>query len=60
MNYWQGYQDKTGLSPADINDAVEIAENRGYVQVIRFLGTAPFNFGQVTITAEGRLYLESK
>mgnify|MGYP006910750972 CR=1 FL=1 len=52
-------QDGTDMIPADINDAIEIAENRGFLEVLKTLGTAPFKFHSVTITAEGRLWLES-
>lgn len=50
---------RTDIIPADINDAIEIAENRGFVEVLKALGTSPFTFQSVTITAEGRLWLES-
>jgi DNA-binding MarR family transcriptional regulator len=43
------------LSPAEINDAIEILEERGLVKVFKALGTAPFKFYQVTLTARGRL-----
>ena len=52
-------QEGTEMIPADINDAVEIAENRVFVEVLKALGTAPFKFHSVTITAEGRLWLEN-
>ena len=52
-------QDGTEIIPADINDAIEIAENRGLVEVLKTLGTAPFKFHSVSITGEGRLWLES-
>jgi len=51
-------QKASGLSPADINDAVEILESRGQVKTLKTLGTAPFKFNQVTITSHGRLELE--
>ena len=49
-----------GLSPAVVNDEVKLAESRGYVNVRKEIGTPPFTFHSVTITAEGRLWLEEK
>ena len=53
-------REETGIIPADINDAIEIAENREFVEVLKTLGTAPFKFHSVTITAEGRFSLEKQ
>lgn len=50
--------DKTGLTPDEINDAVEILESNGYVESLKFLGTAPYRFGKVAITSHGRFALE--
>jgi len=47
-------QEATGLSPAEINDAVVVLSESGIVELFRYLGTAPFVFGQVTITPRGR------
>lgn len=52
-------QEGTGLTPADVNDAIEIAENRALIEVLKTLGTTPFKFHSATITGEGRLWLES-
>lgn len=52
-------KEKTGLSEIDINDVIGIADNRGYVEVQKSMGTAPYKFSHVTITAEGRLWLET-
>jgi predicted transcriptional regulator len=46
------------FSAADINDAIEVAENRGWVKTRKYLGTTPYKFGGATITPEGRLFLE--
>ena len=48
----------TGLSVGELNDAVKILEDNGYVDVIRTMGTAPYDFRHVTITAAGRYQLE--
>ena len=51
----------TGLSPEDINDAVDYLEDLGSVEVIKWLGTAPYNFGAITVNSRGRyLYHEIK
>ncbi|MCD6211057.1 MAG: nucleotide-binding protein [Methanophagales archaeon] len=51
----------TGLSPEDINDAVDYLEDLGSVEVIKWLGTAPYNFGAITVNSRGRyLYHEMK
>ena len=52
-------KEKTGLSEIDINDVIGIADNPSYVKVRKYLGTAPYKFGHVTITAEGCLWLET-
>ncbi len=41
----------------DINDAIEQAENRGSVELMRSKGSAPYYFSQATITSEGRLFI---
>jgi len=46
------------MTPADINDAIKLAKNRGWVKWERFMGILPYEFGIVTITSEGRLWLE--
>jgi hypothetical protein len=48
-------QEKLGLPPVRINDAVALLELNGYVDVEQFLGTAPFEFGFVAATPLGRL-----
>lgn len=47
-------QKATNLSPAEINDAVTFLNESGLVEWRRYLGTAPFVFGHVTITPRGR------
>lgn len=48
----------TQLEPQQINDAVEILNDNGYVEWQQFLGTAPFNFGYVEITPRGKAEYE--
>ncbi len=56
----EGLKGRTDIIPGDINDSINLAENRGYVKVLKTLGTAPYKFHSATITAEGRLWLEEK
>jgi tRNA A-37 threonylcarbamoyl transferase component Bud32 len=44
----------TKLDPDRINDAVELLEDAGQVDVRKYLGTSPFDFGGVELTARGR------
>lgn len=44
----------TGLPPGRINDAVAILRASGFLDGLDYLGTAPYNFGQVYPTALGR------
>ncbi len=39
-----------GTSPQDISDAVDELEEYGLIETIRYMGTAPFNFGQLNPT----------
>lgn len=48
----------TGLSPGEINDAVTILEEAGNIEWIKTIGTAPFQFRQVQMTARGRYEFE--
>jgi hypothetical protein len=51
----------TGLSPEDINDAVDYLVDLGSVAAIRALGTAPYTFGAIRVKSRGRyLYHEMK
>ena len=43
----------TGLSPEEVNNAATILAENGFVELLRFLGTAPFTFGIVMLTARG-------
>jgi len=47
-------QEATKLSPAEINDAISILEDSGYVETLKALGSAPFLFVVVTLTARGK------
>ena len=48
----------TGLEPNEINDAVAILDQAGLVETMNNLGTAPFNFGAVSISPRGRFEYE--
>lgn len=48
----------TNLAPEKINDAVEILEENGYIDVTKTFGTTPYNFKWVELTARGRLEAE--
>jgi hypothetical protein len=51
--------DGTGLSPEQVNDAVELLEGNAYVQAHKWLGTHPYAFGNVELTARGRYEAEA-
>jgi hypothetical protein len=59
---WSGQElvRRTELTPAEINNAVAILEDYGYIEMMRFIGTAPFNFGYVEITPRGRYEVEHR
>ena len=46
------------MSFFDVNDAVQLAENRGWVECKLAKSVAPYAFGEVMITPEGRLWLD--
>ena len=51
---WEGKElvRHTNLSAPEVNNAISILESKGYVEWVKFLGTAPFEFGFVSITME--------
>lgn len=51
-------QQITNLTPPDINDAIYLLHSAGYVDWRQYLGTAPYNFGNVWITPVGRYEAE--
>jgi len=51
-------QELTELTPAEINDAVTILEESGYVELFRYMGTAPFDFGEIVLRPRGRYEYE--
>lgn len=51
-------QDLTNLEPSQINDAVAILRDNGYVEWEQVMGTAPFKFGYVEITPRGKAEYE--
>ncbi|MCF8144489.1 MAG: hypothetical protein K9N21_11280 [Deltaproteobacteria bacterium] len=54
----QRIQELTKLEPDQINDAVSILRDNGYVEWQQYLGTAPFEFGDVEITPRGKAEYE--
>ncbi len=48
----------TKLSPNDLNDAVTLLQRSGYVEWRQFLGTGPYEFGDVWVTPIGRYEAE--
>lgn len=52
-------QGLTELAPQEINDAVSILIDAGYVEWLQYMGTTPFDFGYVWITPRGKLEHES-
>lgn len=51
-NTW--LQDHSGLAPRDINDAVDYLESIGAIEVFKYLGTSPFDFGDVELKSRGK------
>lgn len=45
-----------GLDPASVNDAVEYLSTERLVKIRRYFGTAPYEFGEVELTPQGRVY----
>jgi hypothetical protein len=48
----------TQLSPPEINDAVAILVEAGFVEWLQVMGTAPYTFGAVSIAPRGRYEYE--
>lgn len=54
-------EERTYLSPIEINDAIDYLESIGAISVERTIGTYPFNFALIRIEGRGRyLYHEIK
>ena len=51
-NTW--LQENSGLTSRDINDAVDYLESIGAIEVFKYMGTAPFDFGNVELKSRGR------
>ena len=51
-NAW--LQEHSRLTPRDINDAVDYLESIGAIEVGKYIGTAPFDFGDVELKSRGR------
>lgn len=50
----------TELSPLRINRAISYLEDYGFIRVIKFFGTSPYNFGSVLATGETRRFVAEK
>jgi len=44
----------TGLTPENINDAIDYLESLGAVDLYRGMGTTPYKFSSVSVTAQGK------
>jgi hypothetical protein len=55
----QRLQELTGLDPDQINDAVAILRDNGYIESQQFIGTYPFEFGNIEITPRGKAEYEN-
>ena len=53
-------QEKTRLTPPEINNAVSALNNSGLVELQYYFGTTPFTFSSVTITIRGRCEFQKK
>ncbi|BDC35925.1 MAG: hypothetical protein EF806_03835 [Candidatus Methanoliparum thermophilum] len=47
-----------GLTPEEINDAVDILEKYGYVKVFTAMGTVPYHFKKIILLPRGRYKYE--
>ena len=45
----------TGLEPHDVNDAVTLLHDSGYVEWVQYLDTVDYDFAQVWVTPAGRM-----
>ena len=48
-----------GLSPGRLNRAVEYLEDYGIVQVIKWMGTRPYTFGEVVATRRTKQFVQT-
>jgi hypothetical protein len=53
-------QKATGLEPLQINHAVELLKANGFVQWLQTMGTAPYSFAFVMLTARGEYEFQRK
>lgn len=49
----------TKMEPFELNDAIDLASSQGLVDVEGSMGSVPYRFHSVSITAIGRSWLES-
>lgn len=58
-NFW--FQEQSGLSPEQINDAIDYLKNNNAIMVLEEYDTGPFHFAAVHLTSRGKyLYHEWK
>lgn len=50
--------DALAMAPPQLNDSVETLKDNGYAETLRWKGTAPFRFGEVSPTSRGRAEAE--
>ena len=53
-NSWIELEQKAELSVENLNNAVELLESKCLVKSLQILGTAPYKFKSVKLTASGR------
>jgi hypothetical protein len=46
----------TKLSPDDINDAIDFLDDRSLIDKTNWLGTEPYNFGEIVLNSRGRYF----
>jgi len=56
--YGKELQTLTFLASSQLNDAVKFLEESGYLEVKRYFGSNPYEFGSVRLTPRGRIEFE--
>ena len=62
-DYWvQGFEIHTQLrlNPDQINVAVDLLNDYGWVEVLRTMGTTPYHFNRIRITSRGRYEIQQR
>jgi DNA-binding MarR family transcriptional regulator len=50
----QQIKDLTGLTPSEINDAIAILVENGFIETYNALGTSPYTFYSINLTPKGK------